>query len=108
MFSDPTAHPTRAEFARGLLRYEMEEYSQDGFCADWLRSLEWDLREAAHKEPGELKDRLLKRIAPECLRLAEIRDGWWPWGDGASENPSFIPLAYWRERATIRPSRSPE
>jgi len=39
--------PTRAELARELLRYKMEDYSQNGFCASWLVDLEWELWEAA-------------------------------------------------------------
>lgn len=37
------SEPTRADLARELLLYKMREYSQDGFCACWLRGLENEL-----------------------------------------------------------------
>lgn len=39
--------PTRAHLARELVRYKMEEYSEDFFCAGWLVDLEFQLWNAA-------------------------------------------------------------
>lgn len=105
MPSNPTDRPTRAELARELLRYKMEEYSQDGFCASWLDGLEWDIWEASELPESEIKDNFLRQIAPECRELGEIADGWWTWIDDTADNPIFIPLDQWRERAKVRPSR---
>ena len=33
--------PSRTALTRELLRYRMEEYSQDGICVSWLMDLEF-------------------------------------------------------------------
>ena len=42
--------PTRAALARELLRYKMEDYSENSFCASWLVDLEFELWEAADRD----------------------------------------------------------
>lgn len=95
---DPTdGLPSRAALARELLRYKMEEYSQDGFCASWLMELEFELWEAADSDAPSEREMFTVTTSRECRRLAELAGGWWAWDNEVpgAENPVFVPLADW-------------
>jgi len=89
---------TRADLAHELLRYKMEEYSQDGFCASWLIDLEWDLWLAAEKSDPDPRAQMTIDTSRECRTLAEIAGGWWVWQDETrpgEPGPVFIPMDRW-------------
>ena len=97
---DPTDHlPTRAALARELLRYKMEEYSQDGFCASWLIDLEFELWEAAERDAPSEREMFIVTTSRECRRLAELAGGWWAWDKEVpgADNPVFVPLEEWQK-----------
>lgn len=97
----PEPYPTRADLARELLRYKMEDYSQNGFCASWLVDLEWELWDAGEsKIPGDPRTMTIE-VSRECRVFAEIAGGWWVWQDEtvpAEIGPVFIPMARWLEK----------
>lgn len=93
--------PTRADLARELLRYKMEDYSQNGFCASWLVDLEWELWEAAESSIPNDPRTMTIEASRECRALAEIAGGWWVWEDEtvpAQMGPVFIPMTRWLEK----------
>lgn len=98
MEEDPPS-PTRADLARELLRYKMEDYLENGFCASWLVDLEFELSKAADEiEPDERRTRTVE-FSRECRVLADIAGGLWAWDvelPGA-ENPVFITLDRWQK-----------
>jgi hypothetical protein len=96
---DPTnGMPSRAELARELLRYKMEEYSQYGFCASWLIDLEFELWEAAERDSPVEDEMFMVTTSRECRRLAELASGWWAWDNDVpgADNPVFMPLEEWK------------
>lgn len=100
--------PTRADLARELLRYKMEDYSQNGFCASWLVELEWELWEAAEWNIPDDPRTMTIEASRECRALAEIAGGWWVWKDEtvpSDDGPVFIPTARWLERLAERTRR---
>lgn len=102
MTTETQKSPTRAELARELLLYKMEEYSEDGFCASWLVDLEYELWNAADQpeDPAPLGC-WTKSTSKECRILAEIAGGWWVFEDDSrpgEEGPVFLPMARWLER----------
>lgn len=108
--TDHEAPPTRAELARELLRYKMEEYSQDGFCATWLVDLEFDLWEAADRQAPSEREAYTVATSRECRALAEIAGGWWVYQDEIRPNelgPVFISLERWQQILEERLGKSP-
>lgn len=103
---DAPPTPSRAELARELLRYKMEEYSQDGFCASWLVDLEFELWTEADRPESLPKRDCILSASRECRMLAEIAGGWWAWDKEvpAADNPVFMPLAEWKN---VLAKRSP-
>lgn len=101
---DPTdGLPSRVALARELLRYKMEEYSQDGFCASWLIDLEYELWEAAERKTPTERAACTVATSKECRRLAEIAGGWWVWPDiPKQDGPVFISLAVWDQNLAKR------
>lgn len=89
--------PTRAELARELLRYKMEDYSQNGFCASWLVDLEFELWDAVDRDSPSEREMFTVNTSRECRRLAELCGGWWAWDNAAApgENPVFLPMGRW-------------
>lgn len=90
--------PSRAELARELLRYKMEEYSEDFFCASWLVDLETVLWKLAVSPPEEHKSPKERAFFQHLHHLALIADGWWVWQTAAPPEPSgpvFISLPEW-------------
>jgi hypothetical protein len=107
---DPTdGLPSRAALARELLRYKMEDYSENGFFASWLIDLEFELWEAVEREAPSERVMDTFAISRECRRLAELAGGWWAWDKDVpgADNPVFMPLDKWQKllakRATDRP-----
>lgn len=89
--------PTRADLARELLLYKMEEYSEDFACASWLVDLEfelWGYGDIASTAPEE---EYSIRLGKELRTLSEIAGGWWVFGDGVPphEHRMFMPLERW-------------
>jgi hypothetical protein len=106
--SDTPLLPTRVELARELLRYKMEDYSQNGFCASWLIDLEWDLWTASEKSDPDPAERMTVEFSRECRVLGEIANGWWVWEDKtrpAEVGPVFITMERWLEKLA-EPRRS--
>ncbi len=62
--------PTRAALARELLRYKMEDYSENGFCASWQVNLEFELWEAADRDSPSGRDMFTVNTSRECRLLA--------------------------------------
>jgi len=91
--------PTRAELARELLRYKMEEYSQNGFCASWLVDLEFELWNEVERPDSLPGSEYILSASRECRALAEIAGGWWAWdGDKpAGDNPVFMSMERWQK-----------
>lgn len=89
--------PSRAALARELLRYKMEEYSQDGFCASWLVDLEFELWEAAERVSPSEREMFTVTTSRECRRVAELAGGWWAWDKdvAGAGNPVFMPMERW-------------
>jgi hypothetical protein len=98
MSTEPSS-PTRAELARELLRYKMEEYSQNGFCASWMLDLEFELWNEADRSESLPKREYIHSTSRECRTLAEIAGGWWAWDskNPCADNPVFIPMERWLE-----------
>lgn len=95
---DPTdGLPSRAALARELLRYMMEEYSQYGFCASWLKDLEFELWEASERVSPSEREMETVTTSRECRRMAELAGGWWVWDKDVvgAENPVFMPMERW-------------
>ena len=89
--------PTRTALARELLRYKMENYSENGFCASWLVDQEFELCEAADQDSPSGDGMFTINTSRECRLLAELCGGWWAWDKTAppSENPVFMPMEHW-------------
>ena len=89
--------PTRAALARELLRYKMEDYSENGFCASWLVDLEFALWEAADRDSPSGDGMFTVNTSRECRLLAELCGGWWAWDKAAypGENPVFMHMERW-------------
>lgn len=95
---DPTdGLPSRAALARELLRYKMEEYSQYGFYASWLKDLEFELWEPKARDSPSEHEMIMVTTSRECRRLAELAGGWWAWDNEVpgADNPVFMPLDRW-------------
>ena len=105
MPTDPPS-PTRADLARELLRYKMQESSQDGFCASWLVDLEWELWTEADQSESAPEREHIRSTSRECRVLAEIAGGWWAWDNemAAKNNPVFVPMQRWLEIVEARNS----
>ena len=58
--------PSRAALARELLRYKMEDYSENGFCASWLVDLEFELWEAADRDSPPEDEMFMVNTSREC------------------------------------------
>ena len=101
--------PTRAELAQELLRYKMEEYSQNGFCASWLVDLEFELWNEVDRPETLPKREYILSASRECRILAEIAGGWWTWEEGkpAADNPVFIPMERWLKLLAEHNAKSP-
>jgi hypothetical protein len=101
---DPTdGLPSRVALARELLRYKMEEYSQDGFCASWLVDLEIELWEAADRQAATGHEACTVATSKACRQLAQIAGGWWVWPDTPrAAGPVFISLAEWNQKLAKR------
>jgi hypothetical protein len=97
--SDSPPSPTRAELARDLLLYKMEEYSEDFACASWLVNLEFELWNFADITSTDSKDQYSITLGKELRTLSEIAGGWWAWDDEISpnDNPVFMPLEKWQK-----------
>ena len=96
--------PTRAALARELLRYKMEDYSENGFCASWLVDLEFELWEAADRDSPSEREMFAVKTSRECRLLAELCGGWWAWDNHVTgaENPVFMPMELWLQTLTNR------
>lgn len=89
--------PSRAALARELLRYKMEDYSENGFCANWLVDLEFELWEAVDRDSPSEAGMFTVNTSRECRLLAELCGGWWAWDMVAppGDNPVFMPMERW-------------
>lgn len=89
--------PSRATLARELLRYKMEDYSENGFCASWLVDLEFELWEAADRDSPSEREMFTVNTSRECRLLAELCGGWWAWDKESpgAENPVFMSMERW-------------
>lgn len=101
--------PTRADLARELLLYKMEEYSEDFACASWLVDLEfqlWGYGDIASTAPEEQYSIKLGR---ELRSLSEIAGGWWVFGAGVPphENRVFMLIERWLQVLAERNKNSP-
>jgi hypothetical protein len=97
---DPTdGLPSRAALARELIRYKMEDYSENSFCASWLVDLEFELWEAADRDAPCGDEMFTVNTCRECRLLAELCGGWWAWDKAAPAgvNPVFMPMERWLE-----------
>jgi hypothetical protein len=107
---DPTdGLPSRVALARELLRYKMEEYSQDGFCASWLVDLEFELWTEADRPVSLPKRDYILSASRECRMLSEIAGGWWAWDSAVpgADNPVFMPMERWLQVLAERDKNSP-
>ncbi len=105
--SDSSPAPSRADLARELLRYKMEDFSQNGFCASWLIDLEWELWFAAEKTDLDPREKWAVETSRECRVLGEIAGGWWVYEDKTRQGepgPVFITMERWLEKLAERSS----
>lgn len=101
--------PTRVALARELLLLKMVDYSQNGFCASWLKDLEFELWEAAERvSPSEYQLSTVT-TSRECHLLAELAGGWWAWDKdvAGAENPVFMSMERWLQVLAERNKNSP-
>ena len=105
MPDDPPS-PTRADLARELLLYKMEEYSEEFACASWLMGLEFRLWSYGEMVSTDPKEQFSIKLGKELRTLSEIAGGWWAWDDEISpnDNPVFMPLEKWQELLSKRPA----
>jgi hypothetical protein len=97
--------PLDPALAREALRIEMENYSENYWCAGWIRGLEFELwrQVTAIRQHGTLIGARPEAYA--CMLLAEIAGGWWYWPDEActegkndTDRPCFINVQSWLAR----------
>ena len=91
--------PTRAAVARELLRYKMEEYSEDFHCASWLSDLEYLLWSVPSEEESP-SGRVRRDISNELHILGEIAGGWWVYEDEtrpSERGPVFVSMDRWQQ-----------
>lgn len=86
--------------AAELLLIEMEDISEDCWCAGWMDGLEfslWKILESGERHYGHST---VNETQIERLRyLSSEAGGWWYW-NGAAEplaRETFIPLGAWKE-----------
>ena len=103
-------HPTRQQLAHELLLYKMREYSEDGFCASWLDSMERDLWEAADNPRPSGRLEFTYAASCECRMLAAIAKGWWVYEDETqpdTKGPVFVTTQRWQQiRKTTTPAKN--
>ncbi len=101
--------PSRAELARELLRYKMEDYSEGTRCASWLVDLEFDLWNAAEiKNPSD-RQKFEVSLSKKLRILAEIAGGWWVFEDEtvpSKERPVFVSMERWLQILATRIPKS--
>lgn len=79
-------------YAKELLLSQMEDISEDYYCAGWLADLEHYLWSVVCGKKCELFDLPADRVA-KLKQLAEDANGWWIWDNGRK----FVPMAEWLE-----------
>ncbi|MBP0578636.1 hypothetical protein J8I29_04900 [Labrys sp. LIt4] len=87
--------------ALGLLAL-MTGISEQCYYAGWMSDLEYDLWQVA-PDTSYGHGTITERQAQLLRLLAEEADGWWTYSDG--DDPAFLDLASWREKAASRPAR---
>jgi hypothetical protein len=76
----------------------MEGYSQYGFCASWLKNLEFELWKVSERVSPSEREMETVTTSRECRRMAELAGGWWAWEKevpAGAENPVFMPMERW-------------
>lgn len=104
-FEWPAGPPTSSyqQVLRAALAYTMSEISEEGFCAQWMMGLEYDLwlivtarRSARYGQT----DVTLTQVGL-LLALSEATGGWIHWDEQLGRE-TFIPLDEWRTRVAAR------
>ena len=96
-----TESPQRGA-ALGLLAL-MRGISEQCYYAGWMSDLEYDLWQIAREAPYG-HGTITARQAQLLRLLTEEADGWCTYSDG--DDPVFLDLASWREKAASRPTRT--
>ena len=89
--------PTCTELARDMLHRMMGDISEDYWCAEWMRDLEFTLWDALEDGPRKLGFGTLGKSQLARLKhLHELAGGWWTFSNG-SESEIFVSTEQWME-----------
>jgi hypothetical protein len=102
----PAGPPTEPyqQTLRATLAHTMAEISEDGFCAQWMMGLEfdlWDIITGRRPVRYGQTDVTLTQVGL-LLALSEATGGWIHWDDQL-DREAFIPIDEWRKLVAARP-----
>jgi hypothetical protein len=85
---------TLKEVGKEWLLYELEEISEDHYCAGWMMNLEYDIWHRIQQLPNEHRYGMGTIPEKRLLKMKEVAeqlDGWWIYRD----DRVFVPMAEW-------------